>query len=286
MSSLEPLRLPAFRKLLAARTITYAGNAVAPIALAFAVLDLTGSVSSLGLVVGARSLMNVLMLLVGGVLADRLPRSLVLTGSELFAAATQAAVAALVLTGTATIPLLVALSALNGAAAAVSFPATSALLPQTVPPSLLRQANGLARLGSSTALVGGAALGGALVAFTGPGWGLAIDAASFALAGALFAAMRLPRKPDDEPRTTGVFVDLRDGWDEFRSRRWVWVVVCQFALVNAALAGALSVLGPVVADASFGRAGWGLVLASQGLGLVVGGVLALLWLPKRALMWE
>ena len=57
------------------------GNAIAPVALAFAVLDLTGSAADLGLVVGARSLMNVVFVLFGGVVADRLPRHLVLVAS-------------------------------------------------------------------------------------------------------------------------------------------------------------------------------------------------------------
>src|SRR5207253_1710717 len=74
----EPLRHREFRWLLAARVTGFVGGAVAPVALAFAVLDLTGSVRDLGLVVGARSLANVLLLLVGGVLADRLPLAVLL----------------------------------------------------------------------------------------------------------------------------------------------------------------------------------------------------------------
>lgn len=160
MTALEPFRYPHFRRLFAGRTINYLGNAVAPIALAFAVLDLTGSVAALGVVVAARSLANVALLLVGGVVADRLPRALVLTGSQVVAALSQAVVAGLVLTGTATVPLLIGLGLVNGAAAALAFPATAALLPQCVPPHLLREANALSRLGINGALVGGAAAGG------------------------------------------------------------------------------------------------------------------------------
>jgi MFS family permease len=80
-SALAPLRHAAFRRLAAGRFLTMLGNAVAPIALAFAVLDLTGSVRDLGLVVGARSLANVAFLLFGGVLADRLPRHAVMVVS-------------------------------------------------------------------------------------------------------------------------------------------------------------------------------------------------------------
>ena len=107
---LAPLRHAPFRFLLAGRVVSMTGNAVAPIALAFAVLDLTGSALDLGLVVGARSLTTIVFILFGGVVADRLPRSVVMVASSTLAAASQAAVAALVLTHTATIPLLLALS--------------------------------------------------------------------------------------------------------------------------------------------------------------------------------
>jgi MFS family permease len=96
-----PLRHGAFRWLLIGRTVNLLGSAIAPIALAFAVLDLHGSATDLGLVVASRSLMSVLLLLYGGVLADRLPRRILLVGAAGGSAVTQAAVAVLVLTGTA-----------------------------------------------------------------------------------------------------------------------------------------------------------------------------------------
>nr|WP_179549313.1 MFS transporter [Herbiconiux flava] len=287
-----PLRRRAYRWLLAARTTSILGNAVAPIALAFAVLDLTGSVVDLGLVVAARSITNVAVLLAGGVLADRLPRDLLLVGASLAAALTQGVVAALVLTGTASIPSLVLLGALNGAVAAVSLPAAAALVPETVPFAELRSANALLRLGLNGSSIVGAAAGAGLVAAVGPGWGLAIDAAGFALAGLLFSRMRLlrasvtPPPPGRPGLLTGLRAaigELREGWREFTRRRWVWVVVAQFGVLNAAFVGATTVLGPLVADQTFGRAGWGFVVAAQAGGLALGAVLALRWRPRRAL---
>jgi MFS family permease len=283
MTAFEPLRHAPFRRLLTARVATFLGNGVSPIALGFAVLDLTGSVAALGIVVAARSVANVALLLVGGVLADRLPRPVLLTGSELVAAGTQAGAAALVLTGRASVPWLVVLAAVNGAAAALSMPAAAALLPQTVPQRLLRQANALSRIGISSALILGAALGGLLVAAVGPGWGLAADAASFALAALCFAGLRVP--PARRGPRGSMLGDLREGWSEVRSRTWVWIVILQFALVNAAFVGGLVVLGPAVADATFGRSGWGFALALQGVGFVAGGLLALRWQPERVLAW-
>lgn len=275
-----PLRAPAFRWLLTGRTINLLGSAVAPIALAFAVLDLTGSTTDLGLVVAARSLMNVLLLLYGGVLADRLPRRLLLVGSASGAALTQAAVAALVLTGTGEIWSLALLSAVNGAVSGVGMPASLSVLPQTVPAAHLPTGIAFARLVGNSTNVLGLAVGGALVAAVGPGWGIATDAATFALAALCFS--RLPSIKTTSTRRS-VLADLLEGWTEFSSRTWVWVVVAQFLIVNAALAGAEGVLGPVVADRTIGRSAYGLVLAASALGLVLGALVALRYRPRRAL---
>jgi predicted MFS family arabinose efflux permease len=280
-----PLRHPMYRRLVAGRVTTFLGNAVAPVALAFAVLDLTaGSVAALGIVVGARSLANVALLLLGGVLADRLPRGVILQGASLAAAGSQAATAAAVLMGFASVPLLVVLSVVNGAVAAVSLPAASALTPQTVPPELLRQANGLARVGINTAMITGASLGGMVTALIGSGWAMAATAAVFALAGLCYARVRAPEIDVDAP--TRPLADLRAGWREFASRPWVWSVVAAMLVINAAFVGGLMVLGPSVADGtdSLGRLAWGFILGAQTAGALLGGVVATRWQPRRALL--
>jgi hypothetical protein len=263
-----PFASAPFRWLLIARTIATLGNAAAPIALAFAVLDLTGSAIDLGIVVASRSIANVAVLLFGGVIADRLPKHVLLLGTSLAAAATQAGVAALVLTGSATIPLLILLS-----------------VPQTVPVAQLRPANALLRLSLNGGAIVGASLGALLIAAVGPGWGLALNAASFALAGFFFAFVRTARAAPsiDGAAPANVLRELREGWQEFAGRTWVWMVVAQFALVNAAFVGAIAVLGPLVADETFGRASWGLIIAAETVGLALGALLALRWRPRHAL---
>ncbi|MFD0972512.1 MFS transporter [Plantactinospora endophytica] len=283
-SALAPLRHRPFRYLALGRAATMLGNAVAPIALAFAVLDLTGSVRDLGLVVGARSLTNVLFLLFGGVLADRLPRQAVMVVSCTLAAATQGAVAALVLTGTATIPALIALGAVNGVVTAFAWPAAAALVPQTVPAPLLQSANAVNRLGTNAAMIGGASLGGVLVAGVGPGWGLLVDAATFALAGLAFARVRVERVTPRSTERANPFRELREGWTEFVARSWVWVVVLGFLLINFAYASSVNVLGPAVADDTIGRPAWGLVLAAQTAGMVLGALVALRIRVRRLLL--
>ncbi len=280
-SLVAPLREAPFRALVTGRSLAHFGNAVAPFALAFAVVDLTGSAVDLGIVVGARSLANVLLLLFGGMLADRLPRSVILQGTETAAALTQAAVAASVLCGFASIPLLAGLGFVNGAVSAISLPAAAALTPSTVPGALLTQANALVRLLSNTGRIAGAGLAGVLVAFAGSGWALAGNALLFLAAALAYRRIRLPRGervPGSRP-----LAELAEGWREFRARAWVWLVVLQFMIVNASTAGALLVIGPLVADDTFGRTGWGFALATQTAGSLLGGVLAAHWQPRRML---
>lgn len=282
MALLVPLRRARFRWLVAGRTCGDFANAVAPFALAFAVVDLSGSAVDLGIVVGARSLANVLLLLFGGVLADRLPRSVILQGTEVAAAVTQGVIAASVLCGFSSVPLLVGLSTVNGAVSAISLPAAAALTSQTVPAAEFGQANALARLLSNAGRITGAGLAGVLVAAAGPGWALGANALLFLGSAVCYRRIRLPhgeRVPGSRP-----LAELAEGWREFRSRAWVWLVVLQFMVVNAVHAGALLVIGPLVADATFGRAGWGFALAVQTAGSLVGGLLAARWQPRRLLM--
>jgi MFS family permease len=279
------LRLTAFRRLVFGRVISMFGNSVAPIALAFAVLDLTGSVRDLGLVVGARSVFNVLFVLLGGVLADRLPRQFVLVATSLLAGLSQAAAAGLLLTHHATVPILMALEAFNGTVAAISQPASAAVISQTIPDEQRRQANAVSRLGLNLAQIIGTAAGGLLVVAIGSAWGLAIDGATFLLGAYFFALVRVPRV-ERQPRAhqPGIVADLRTGWSEFIARTWVWVVVLAFTFFNMGLVAAQGVLGPALADATFGRRDWGFILAATVIGSVLGAVIAMRLRTRRLLL--
>lgn len=271
-----------FRHLFVARLFTVLGNGIAPIALAFAVLDIGGSVSDLGIVVASRSIFNVVFLLIGGVLADRYSRNQVLVYSSVIAAVSQAIVAWSVLDGSATVMSLALLGTLNGAAAGIALPASSALVPQTVPVQNLRAANALIQLGIYSGTVIGASLGGILTSSVGPGWGLAIDAMGFAVSAPLYFFIRVTSIKAC-PSPGNILQDLKEGWKEFASRAWVWSIVVQFTIINAAFSGVVMVLGPVIADASFGRTNWGIIVAAQSVGLIAGSFLALRWRPHRDL---
>jgi MFS family permease len=279
-----PLRHVAYRWLVIARIAAFMAHVIAPVALAFAVLDLTGSVVDLGIVVGARSIATVVLLLFGGILADRLPRGVVLQGAAIAAALSQGLIALAVLGGFASIPLLIVLSTINGAVAAVSIPASMAILPQTVPASLLRPANGIMRMAGTTAMTVGASLSGLVAGVAGPGWAVALGAVTYALAAGGYLGTRKHIPAAAPSRSTRPLTELREGWTEFRSRTWVWVVVLQFMVVNAAVVGGTQVLGPTVADATIGRPAWGVVLGVQTIGAFAGAVVAARWHPRRPLL--
>ena len=280
---LGPLGERDFRLLFGATTITTIGDRLAFIALAFAVLDF-GSATDLGLVLAARQIVEVVVLLAGGVLSDRLPRNLVLAGASLIQATAQAATAVLVLGGDATVGWLIALQALYGVGAGLVVPAEVGLVPQTVSPERLQQANALQGLSRNIVGVLGPAIGGAIVVAGSPGVALAVDAASFVLCAALLAQIRVPRRVR-EADAAGFFRELREGWSEFRSRTWLWATVLLFGVSNLFWVGCWSVLGPTIADEELGGAGaWATVLTVGGIGSILGGVLAIRLRPSRPLL--
>jgi MFS family permease len=277
-----PLSSRNFRLLAACDVISVAGSGVSFVALPFAVLEAGGSAADVGYVAAARLIALAGVLLLGGVAADRLPRHLLIIAASAFQACTQGASAALILTGQAQVWQLAALAAAGGLAFGFYYPAARGLLPQTVQADQLAQANALDRTGQNTADVGGFAVGGLLIGLAGAGWGLAIDAGSFAIAALLLTGLRLPRTPS--AKTASLLQDLHDGWHEFSSRRWLWVIVAQFAILVAVSAATINVLGPLVAHTRLGGARtWGFIVAADAIGAVGGGLVMLRFKPRRML---
>ena len=278
-----PLASRNFRLLAACNVISRTGSAIAFVAIPFAVLRAGGSAADIGYVATAELLPLTAVLLLGGVVADRLPRHQVMAAANALQALAQGTAAILLLAGQARVWELGVLAAAGGAAFGLYFPAAQGLLPQTVPASQLSPANALDRTGRNAAEIGGAAAGGLLVAVAGPGWGLAIDAASFAVAGALRLGMRFPYRPAAPGSSmTG---DLRAGWQEFASRRWLWLIVALFGVIVAISAATITVLGPLVADMQLGGArSWGLIVAGYSAGAVAGGLVMTRLRPRLPLV--
>jgi len=255
---------------------------MAGVAVPFAVLRSGGSVSDIGYVVAAGLVPTVAFLLLGGVLADRMPRQRVLVAANVVQGLAQTAFALLVLSGHALVWEMMALTAARGCAFGFYMPAAQGLLPQTVAADQLGSANALRQLALNGARIAGAALGGLVVAAVGPGWGLVADGASYAIAATLRAGMRFAALP--AVARSGVLRELRHGWRTFTSRRWLWVISAQLALVNAIYVGAFGVLGPAIADRDLGGAStWGLVIAAQSAGAALGATIMLRYRPRRLL---
>ena len=278
------LRERDFRLLFLARTASLLGSSFAPVALAFAVLDdLDGSPTELGLVLAAAWVPQILLTLVGGVWADRLPRNLVMVGTDLTMFAVQATVATLLLTGTAELWHVLVLQAVRGSAEAFFWPAAAGLTPHVVSESRLQEANALLRLSNSMTRIVGAAAAGVVVAAVGSGWALAFDATTFLVSAAFLVRLRLPRALHAQAQN--LVRELREGWEEFRSRTWLWAIVLAASLGNLASGAALTVLGPVIADRDLGgAAAWGAIVSALAVGFFLGGLLSLRIRPGRPLV--
>jgi MFS family permease len=273
------LRHRTFRLLFAARAISFFGTNVVPVALAFAVLDL-GDASDLGLVLGARTLAQIAALLAGGVLGDRLPRKLVLIGSDSASFAIQVGMGLLLVSGHAHVWHLIALQLAGGAATAFHSPATSGLVPETVPPGELQQANALMTFARFGATIGGAAAGGILVATIGSGWAIVVDGATYTASVVLVAGMRIPARA--RAAATPNFVrELREGRSAFVEQRWIPIVASWIALYFLFTLAPVLVLGPAISkDALGGSTAWATILTGEAVGAMIGALVGLRWRPR------
>ena len=271
-----------FVTLLAARTISMLGMAFSPVALAFGVLQLPGAdAATLSAVLAAQTAPMIVLMLVGGVVADRYPRRAVLLVGELFAATAWGSIGLMLLPGHAPVWGLCAAAALAGVASSLIYPALNGIIPDLVPALHRQQANTWLAMGASAARLAGLVAGGAVVVWLGGGWAMITAGAFYAVSGAMILAL---------PKVAGALADasqsplrqLRDGWGEFASRQWLWVVVAQWSVMVMMLNASHGVLGPVVAETELGGAGaWTVVLAGEALGAVVGVALSLVWRPRR-----
>ena len=280
---MSALRHRNFRLLFAGRAISFFGTNVVPVALAFAVLDM-GSASDLGLVLAARTLAQIAALLAGGVFGDRLPRKLVLIGSDSANCAIQLAMGLLLVSGHTEVWPLILLQLAGGAATAFHSPATSGLVPQTVPGEALQEANAFMTLARYSATILGAAAGGVLVATVGSGWAIVLDSATYAASVALVALMRLPAtaKRAEAPH----FVrELREGWSAFVEHRWIPLSTSWIALYFVFTLAPVFVIGPAIAKEHLGgSSAWATILTAEAVGALLGGLAGIRWRPRRALV--
>jgi MFS family permease len=285
MGQFAILRQRTFRNVFLGRAVSLLGTSMAPIALAFAVLGQAGGTAAkLGLVMASEAAAQVVFVLVGGVLADRFSRYRLMVGSDLAAFAAQGSVAGLFIARAAPLGLIAALCAVTGAASGIFYPASRGLIPQIADGPHLQAANALIRLSQNAASLAGAALSGVIIVGVGAGWALAIDAASFLVSAGLVLTSQAPQAPPAEGSMT-IVADLRQGWQEVRSRQWLWVPIAQFAVVNLCLSPSINVLGPVVARQHYGGAlAWSVIITAQAAGLIAGSFIAIRLRPPFPLL--
>ncbi|HEX7306744.1 MFS transporter [Lentzea sp.] len=258
---------PPFRGFFLGRFVSLLGSSMAPVALAFAVLNTSGRLSDLGVVLAAQMVPQLALLVVGGAVADRVSRRAVLVATNLGAGLAQGAIAAVLLTGQYRLVLVACLAFLLGVIEAFASPALRGIVPELVREEDLQKANSLLATARNAVKIFGPVVAGLLVVGVGPGWAIAVDAVSFLVAAAFLA--RLPLKTVVKAKRSRLLADIRDGWTEFRRVPWVWTMTLSFCVINLVNTGPWLVLGPSLTKERSGEAAWGLVLSARAIGLLV-----------------
>lgn len=268
---LEPLRHRDFRLLWTGQTLTLLGTFGSNVAYPFQILRLGGSAIELGALASIFTGSNLVFLLVGGAIADRVPRRRLIIATELGSGVIFGTVALLGYAGTLHTWHLYVAIALFGAAYSFSGPAIGALIPELVPEEILVPGNAIRGLSRQAARMGGPVLGGFLVATVGPPAAFAFDALTFFVSA--LAVMFIRSRPSVAPNAaTSVFADVREGFSFVFATQWLWVTIFGFSIINAGFAGAFVVGLPLLVTDVL-RAGpivFGFITAAIGVGEAVG----------------
>ncbi len=279
---ISALRERNFRLFFVGQSTSSIGSGMAPVAISFAVLE-HGTRTDLGLVLTAGTVPLVILLLVGGVIADRFSRRLVMLSSDLLRTFAQVGLGMWILVATPPLWGFMVLAAVVGIGSAFFNPALTGLVPQIVSEKNLLQANALNNVSGSSAAIVGPALAGVIVAVSNPGWAVMIDGLSYAVSVVSLFMISITWTSLETVET--FLFQLRTGWTEFWARTWLWVIVLEFSVVNVLIFAPMFVLGPVIAKQSLGgAAAWGVILAVEGAGAVLGGIVMLRWNPVRPLL--
>lgn len=279
---LAVLRARDFRIFYVGYTTSVLGSAMSPVALAFAVLDHGGSATDLGFVLAAGVTPQLAFMVIGGVIADRLGRRPVMLAADTLRFLAQGALAVTLFLSSPPIAVFVLLNGVLGTGEAFFSPSLTALTVDIAPSDMLSDANALFSLAQSCAKIAGPALAGILVAVTSPAVVIAIDAATYALS---VVTLILIKPPLGSREQQSPVRDLREGWQEFTSRSWLWITTLQYSLVNLITWAPYLLLGPVLAKAYLGGAkAWGAIAAANAVGSIIAGALVVGRRPKRPLL--
>jgi len=241
-----------FRKLWLATMLSLVGDFFSYVAMAWLVLQLTGSSFALGTVLVIQALPRAVLMVVGGALADRLSPRLTMLGSMGLRALAVGPLALLVLTGHVQLWQVYVIAAVFGVVDAFFMPARMSILPAVVTDRELEPGNALLNLTSQAAIIVGPVLGGLVIAAFGIGWAFATDAACFAV-GFLFILWLPVAKA-----TTGAQAGRRLGGQILDGLRYAWsdfgirVTLIVVAVIDFAANGAYGVGLPTLAHDRYG----------------------------------
>lgn len=275
------LSLHEFRLLWLGQSVSLLGDGLVLVGVGLFVTRLTGDPSDVGLVLAAYSVPLVMFVLIGGVVADRLPRQQLMIASDLVRAVLHAVLALLILTGTVRVWHMVVIGALFGTAEAFFHPAYTGLVPQTVDEDRIQDAQALSGVSTQFAEIASPALATALVLGVGGAAAFALDALTFLVSAALLARIR-PRERGDVAPPATMLADLREGWQAVRERAWVWATVLAFSCALLVALAPFFVLGAALAQDTYGTSAvFGLANAAWGVGTLTGAILGAHWRPHR-----
>lgn len=278
---LSVLSVRDFRLLWLSQATSVVGDALVLVAVGLYVTRLTGDPSDVGRVLLAYAAPLVVLVLFGGVVADRLPRQRVMVVSDAVRAVLHGTLAVLIATGAVRVWHMVVVGLLFGTAEAFFRPAYTGLVPQTVPEHRIQEAQALTGVSREVAEVAGPALATALVLGVGGAAAFGVDAATFVLSAVLLSRVR-GRDRGPAGARASVARELAEGWRAVRERAWVWATVLAFSLALLTALAPFFVLGAAVARELYGtEAVYGLANAAWGVGTVSGAVAGARWRPRR-----
>ena len=269
-----------FALLWSGQTISRIGDSLYQIALAWWVLEKTGSATAMGTVLIFSSVPMLLFLLVGGVVVDRLPRPRVMFISDLLRGLVVTIVALLAFQNLLEVWHIYIASVVFGLAEAFFRPAYTAIMPDVAPREALTSANSLTSLSQEVAGIGGPAIGAAIIAAGGTSMAFVLDAVSFFIsAGCLVAILSMTPAEIKPSESLGILHDMREGIGTVRASPWLWITIAFAAFANITLAGPFSVTTPFLIKDHLhaGVGSLGLVFSA----LSLGSVLAAIWLGSR-----
>jgi MFS family permease len=273
-----------FRLLWISQTVSGIGDTLILVAIGLYVTRLTGNPTDVGLVLAAYSVPLVIFLLVGGVIADRLPRQKLMVATDIVRALAHGTLTLLILTGVIQIWMMMVIGVIFAIARAFFQPAYTGIVPQTVPESDIQGAQALGGLSREIASFVSPAIATVLVLTVGGAAAFGLDAASFVFSALLVWRIRLP----DSTGTgspAGVLGELRSGWAAVRERGWVLYTIISFSFALPAGLAPFEVLGAQIArEVYHSEAVFGLANAAWGIGTITGAVIGSRWRPRRPML--